>query len=175
MFWKRPFHDRGRDVDWVILFIALLLTDNNRHTALPLLRFPVGNISRGQLTPRFTKFQLPTVNQNDYDFYYTRPWFTVVNYAGWNRVYFRLSSWRRITLPKTRAILQYFLGISFDNSNSMEKMPMTNPINWNTDLPWALLPVVKILARSKLLEKCVAENTTLVKYWAKQEKAKAKM
>ena len=55
---------------------------------------------------------------------------------------------------QTRAILQYFLGISFDNSNSMEKMPMTNPINWNTDLPWALLPVVKILAR------LVEEKTT---------------
>ena len=42
----------------------------------------------------------------------------------------------------------------------MEKMPMTNPINWNTDLPWALLPVVKILARS--VDTWIGANPTLV-------------
>ena len=31
--------------------------------------------------------------------------------------------------PKLERFCSFFLGISFDNSNSMEKIPMTNPIN----------------------------------------------
>ena len=35
----------------------------------------------------------------------------------------------------------------------MEILPTSNPINWNTDLPGALLPVVIILARPEKLAK----------------------
>ena len=57
MFWIRPFHDRGRDVDRVILSIALFLKGNNQH------KFAAFAIIRGGDYPRSDDAAIQQIKQ----------------------------------------------------------------------------------------------------------------
>ena len=147
MFWKRPFHDRGREVDWVILSVALFLKDSKQRTNLPLLRLSAGVIIRGRMTPRFSKLNKGADNQNDHEILLSAP----LTYQGQRTDYWvccQWRSWRRITLARkwsnSAVFASYFFCV---NTDSMEKMPMSNPIKWSCDYSRAWLTMVNVPAR----------------------------